>query len=138
MNQRILDSESRQFKVIFPNTLNSNDTLFGGKAMLWMDEVAYITATRFTRANMVTVSVEKIKFLTAVKSGTIAEIIGKVVRIRNATIEILVEIYVEEMYNENRKKAVEATFIFAAINNSNKPIAIDITKLKSDYSNLKN
>lgn len=138
MNQRILDSESRQFKAIFPNTLNSNETLFGGMAMLWMDEVAYITATRFTRANMVTVSVEKIKFLTAVKSGTIAEIIGKVVRIKNATIEIFVEIYIEEMFNENRIKAVEATFIFAAINNSNKPIAIDLTKLKSDYSNLKN
>ncbi len=49
MNDSIKKSETRQFKVIFPSTLNDHDTLFGGTAMQWMDEVAYITATRFTR-----------------------------------------------------------------------------------------
>lgn len=52
MEERIIQSETRQFKAIFPNTLNANETLFGGQAMKWMDEVAYITATRFTRQKM--------------------------------------------------------------------------------------
>ena len=43
MEERIIQSETRQFKAIFPNTLNANETLFGGQAMKWMDEVAYIT-----------------------------------------------------------------------------------------------
>lgn len=31
-----------QTRVIFPCTLNDNNSLFGGKIMQWMDEVAYI------------------------------------------------------------------------------------------------
>nr|HMQ43287.1 acyl-CoA thioesterase [Mariniflexile sp.] len=46
---RIEKSETRQFKMVFPNTLNDHETIFGGTAMKWMDEVAYITATRFAR-----------------------------------------------------------------------------------------
>jgi acyl-CoA hydrolase len=126
MNERIMKSETRQFKVIFPNTLNDHDTLFGGIAMQWMDEVAYITAIRFSKKKMVTVSSEKVQFLLPMKSGTIAEIIGKVTKVKNVKIEIQVEIYIEEMYSENRQKAVDALFTFAAINDENKPIPINI------------
>jgi acyl-CoA hydrolase len=131
MNERIMKSETRQFKVIFPNTLNDHDTLFGGIAMQWMDEVAYITAIRFSKKKMVTVSSEKVQFLLPMKSGTIAEIIGKVTKVKNVKIEIQVEIYIEEMYSENRQKAVDALFTFAAINDENKPIPINIKENSS-------
>jgi len=131
MDDRIMKSETRQFKVIFPNTLNDHDTLFGGTAMQWMDEVAYITAIRFTKQKMVTVSVEKVQFLLPIKSGTIVEIIGKVIKVKNVKIEIEVEIYIEDMYTDNRQKAVDALFTFAAINDENKPIPIDNKKYSS-------
>lgn len=44
------------FKAVFPNTTNHYDTLFGGTGMHMMDEVAFITATRFCRQIMVTIS----------------------------------------------------------------------------------
>lgn len=124
MEERIRISETRQFKVVLPNTLNNHKTLFGGIALQWMDEVAYITATRFTRKKMVTVSAEKARFLLPVQSGTLVEIIGKVVKIGNAKLQIWVEIFVEEMYSENRQKAVEALFTFAAVDDQHKPIPI--------------
>lgn len=122
--KRIEKSETRQFKVIFPNTLNAHDTLFGGTAMKWMDEVAYITATRFTRLKMVTVSTDKIKFKHAIHSATIAEIIGKVVEVGNFKLVIQVEIWVEKMSSDDRLKAVNALFTFAAINVENKLIPL--------------
>jgi len=131
MNERIKKSETRQFKVIFPNTLNDHDTLFGGTAMQWMDEVAYITAIRFSKKKMITVSSEKVQFLLPIKSGTIAEIIGKVTKVKNVKIEIQVEIYIEDMYSDNRQKAVDALFTFAAINDENKPIPINIKECSS-------
>jgi len=131
MDSRIMKSETRQFKVIFPNTLNDHDTLFGGIAMQWMDEVAYITAIRFSKKKMVTVSSEKVQFLLPMKSGTIAEIIGKVTKVKNVKIEIQVEIYIEDMYTDNRQKAVDALFTFAAINDENKPIPINIKEYSS-------
>ncbi|MDX5585096.1 MAG: hotdog domain-containing protein [Aureibaculum sp.] len=124
MDSRIKKSETRQFRIIFPKNLNDQGTLFGGTAMQWMDEVAYITATRFAKKKMVTVSSEKVQFLLPIKSGTIAEIVGKVSKVKNVTIEIHVEIYLEEMYSDLKQKVVEASFTFAATNNFNKPIPI--------------
>ena len=58
--EKINQSETRIFKVVFPNTTNHYDTLFGGTAMQLMDEVAFITATRFCRRKVVTVSSSKV------------------------------------------------------------------------------
>jgi len=81
MEERIKESETRQCKAIFPGSLNANETLFGGQAMQWMDEVAYITATRFTRKKMFTVSTDNIKFLKTVSTGMFVEIVGKVEKV---------------------------------------------------------
>ena len=124
LDERIEKSETRQFNVVFPNTLNDHETLFGGVAMKWMDEVAYITATRFARLKMVTISTDKIKFKHAIKPGTIAEIIGKVVGISNFKLDIEVEIWVENMHSYDRLKAVDAVFTFAAINEKGKLVPI--------------
>jgi acyl-CoA hydrolase len=38
---KIQESETRVFKVVFPNTTNHHNTMFGGKVMEMMDEVAF-------------------------------------------------------------------------------------------------
>ena len=111
-------------KVVFPTTLNEHGTLFGGEALKMMDEVAYITAIRFTRNNMVTVSTDKIKFLAPIKSGSIIEVVGKIVQVGTVKIDVLVEIYMEEMHAHERQKVITGQFTFAAVNANNKPIAI--------------
>lgn len=124
IEQRIFAAETRIFKAVFPNTTNHYDTLFGGTAMHMMDEVAFITATRFTRKRMVTVSSDKIDFTRPIPSGTIIELIGKVVHIGNTSLKILVEIYVEEMYSFERHKAISGTFTFVAIDEHKQAIKV--------------
>ncbi len=75
--QRIENSKTTIFKAVFPNTTNHYDTLFGGTAMQLMDETAFITATRFSRQQMVTVSSDKIDFKKPIPAGTIIELSGK-------------------------------------------------------------
>lgn len=55
-------SETRVTKAVFPPTTNHHNTLFGGTALAWMDEVSFITATRFCRLPLVTVSTDRIDF----------------------------------------------------------------------------
>jgi acyl-CoA hydrolase len=126
--ERVSNAETHQFRMIFNEALNDNDILFGGLAMKWMDEVAYITAVRYTRMKVVTVSVDNLKFLQAIKPGSMIEIIGRVEKAGTVKIQIQVNIFVETAYTDIRKKAVEATFTFAAINDENKPICIDKDK----------
>ncbi|MHB1921369.1 MAG: acyl-CoA thioesterase [Chitinophagaceae bacterium] len=123
-NQRIKDSETRIFKAVFPDLTNHYDTLFGGTAMQLMDEVAFITATRFTRKRVVTVSSDKIDFVKPIPAGTIIELIGKIIHLGNTSLKVLVEIYIEEMYSDFREKAITGNFTFVAINEHKRPISI--------------
>lgn len=124
INERIKASETRVFKAVFPNTTNHYDTLFGGTAMHLMDEVAFITATRFSRKRMVTVSSDKIDFTRPIPAGTIVELIGKVIHVGNTSLKVDIEIYVEEMYSFERSNAIKGTFTFVAIDEHKKPIKI--------------
>ncbi|WP_445711377.1 acyl-CoA thioesterase [Flavobacterium sp.] len=127
LESRIENSITRVFKAVFPNTTNHYDTLFGGTAMQLMDEVAFITATRFSRQKMVTVSSDKIDFKKPIPHGTIIELIGKVTYLGNTSIKVREDIFIEKMYDDTREKAVTGEFTFVAIdeNKSAEKIIVD-------------
>jgi len=124
LEDRLLQSETRIFKAVFPSTTNHYDTLFGGTAMHLMDEVAFIAATRFSRQRMVTVSSDRIDFKKPIPAGTIVELIGKVTYIGNTSLKVRVEIFVEQMYSDYREKAVSGEFTFVAIDENKVPVKI--------------
>lgn len=121
---RIERSETRIFKAVFPSTTNHYDTLFGGTAMQLMDEVAFITATRFSRQRMVTVSSDKIDFKKPIPAGTIVELIGRVSNVGNTSMKVRVDIFIEQMYSDEREKAVSGEFTFVAIDENKMPVSI--------------
>ena len=121
MEHLIEQSITRQCKAIFPNSLNANETLFGGEALRWMDEVAYITATRFTRQRMFTILTDNVRFLRPVRPDSIVEVIGCVEKAEAVKLTVKVEMYMEEMYGEAKEKAMEATFVFASLDENCRP-----------------
>ncbi len=123
--QKIQHSTTRVFKAVFPNTTNHYDTLFGGTAMQYMDEVAFITATRYSRQKMVTVSSDKIDFKKPIPHGTIIELIGKVTYLGTTSLKVRVDIFVEKMYEASREKAITGEFTFVAIDENLNPVKID-------------
>ncbi|WP_194852136.1 acyl-CoA thioesterase [Nonlabens antarcticus] len=124
IKERKKKSSTTIFKAVFPNTTNHYDTLFGGTAMQLMDETAFITATRFSRQQMVTVSSDKIDFQRPIPAGTIIELTGNVVHVGNTSLKVSVDIYVEEMYSNYREKAVSGMFTFVAMDENKVPIKI--------------
>lgn len=125
LQEKIDAAQTHIFKAIFPNTTNHYDTLFGGMAMHLMDEVAFITATRFSRQRVVTVSSDRIDFKKPIPAGTFAELIGKVTHIGNTSLQVHVEIFVEDMYSTTREKAITGNFTFVAINEHKEPVPIN-------------
>ena len=126
MNQqeRIDRAETHVFKAVFPNTTNHYDTLFGGTAMHLMDEIAFITATRYSRQRMVTVSSDRIDFKQPIPAGTIIELVGRVVHVGNSSLRVRVDIFVEQMYAEGREMAVSGGFTLVAIGEDKTPVTI--------------
>ena len=124
LNERMEASKTSIFKAVFPNTTNHYDTLFGGTALKFMDEVAFISATRFARKRMVTISSDKINFNKAIPSGTIIELVARVSKVGRTSLEVIVDIFLEEMYEEKREKAISGVFTFVAIDENRKSIPV--------------
>jgi acyl-CoA hydrolase len=125
MIKKINDSETRIFKAVFPNTTNHYDTLFGGTAMSMMVEAAFITATRFTRKKVVTVSSDKIDFTKPIPAGSLIELVGRVESLGKSSLKVRVELYIEQMYSEHRELAVTGVFTLVAINENKQPVRIN-------------
>jgi acyl-CoA hydrolase len=130
VQEKIARSETRIFKAVLPNTTNHYNTLFGGTALQMMDEVAFICATRFARKRMVTVTSDQIHFKQAIPAGTLIELIAKVVYVGNTSVKVQVEIYLEEMYEDSRKRAITGMFTFVAIDKQRKPTQVVETFVK--------
>ncbi|MEZ0199853.1 acyl-CoA thioesterase, partial [Pseudomonas qingdaonensis] len=91
-------SVTRVTKAVFPNTTNHHNTLFGGTALAWMDEVSFIAATRFCRLPLVTVSTDRIDFKHPIPAGSIVELVGTVIKVGNTSLQVQVDVFVENMY----------------------------------------
>lgn len=124
IEQRKRVSRTTISKAVFPQTTNHHDTLFGGTALQWMDEVSFIAATRFSRQKIVTVSSDKIDFKHAVPAGTLVELTAEVIEVGRTSLKVEVNVLVESMYLDGQEKAITGYFTFVAIDDDKKPTAI--------------
>lgn len=92
--------------------------------MNMMDEVAFIAATRFSRLRMVTVSSDRIDFTKPIPAGTIIEVVARVAEVGRTSLKVMVEIYMEKMYDDLRERAITGGFTFVAIDENKKPVSI--------------
>lgn len=124
MRARADASETRIAKVVAPATTNLYDTLFGGTLLAWMDEVAFITATRFGRCPFVTVSLERIDFKHPIPAGTIVELAARVESVGRTSLTVRIDVFVEDMFKADRLKAVTGLFTMVAIDEHKRPAPI--------------
>jgi acyl-CoA hydrolase len=122
--ERVEKSTTHYFKAVFPEIANHHGTMHGGEVMRIMDEIAFITATRFCRKGIITVSCEKVDFKQSLPAGTMVEVIGKVIKVGNTSLKVEVELFVEQMLIDDRKKAVKGIFTLVAIDENKKPTPV--------------
>lgn len=116
LEERIEHARTRTFKAVFPGETNHYETLFGGVALLWMDEVAFIAATRFSREKVVTVSSDKVNFKVPIQTGSLVELDARITKVGNTSLEVSVDVWKEDMYEDNRILALNGKFIFVTQN----------------------
>ncbi|MBL1416233.1 MAG: acyl-CoA thioesterase [Moritella sp.] len=124
IEERFKRAETRVCKAVFPSTVNHHDTLFGGQALSWMDETAFIAATRFCHKPLVTVSSDRIDFSHPIPAGSIVELVGSIDKVGRTSIRVKVDIFVESMTEEGRTKAISGMFSLVAVDENRKPTPI--------------
>ncbi len=126
--EKIKRAETHVFKVVFPDTTNHHNTMFGGRIMLMMTETAFMTATRFSRKSFVIVSSDRIDFKKPIPAGTLVELIGAVHKLGNTSITIKVDIFLEKMDSEFREKVVSGLFTLVALDKKGNPSPVLVNK----------
>jgi acyl-CoA hydrolase len=121
--KRVTDSMAETVHIVRPNHLNGANRLFGGILMQWIDEVAGIVAKRHAMANVITASVDNLRFIKGAYQNEMVVIVGKLTHVGNTSMEVRVDTYVEN--KSGRRKAINsAYFVMVALDENDTPVSV--------------
>lgn len=109
------ESFSTTTQLVMPNDTNDLGNLFGGRLLEWMDIVSSITARRHCKRVVVTASVNNVSFKESIKQGSIVTLEAKVSRAFTSSMEIFIDVFVEDPRTGVRTKHNEANYTFVAV-----------------------
>ena len=110
--------------IVLPGESNPLGNLFGGELLARMDRACSISARRHSHQIVVTASVNHVAFNRVVPVGSVITIEAKVSRAFKSSMEIYVDVWVEDLQSQVRSKVNEGIYTFVAVDNEGKPIAV--------------
>ncbi|MFN3640818.1 MAG: acyl-CoA thioesterase [Flavobacterium sp.] len=110
--------------IVLPGETNPLNNLFGGELLARMDRAASITARRHSRRVCVTASVNHVAFNRAIPLGSVVTIEAKVSRTFTTSMEIFMDVWIEDRESGQKSKANEAIYTFVAVDETGRPIPV--------------
>ena len=113
-------------EMVLPNDTNNLDNLMGGRLLHWMDIATAISAHRHCGRIVVTACVNNVSFNKPIPTGSIVTMEAKVSRAFNSSMEVFVEVWMENMKSKGRQKCNEAIYTFVAVDQLGNPIEVPV------------
>jgi len=110
--------------IVLPGETNPLNNLFGGELLARMDRAASIAARRHSRRNCVTASVNNVAFNKSIPLGSVVTIQAKVSRTFRTSLEIFIDVWIEDRESGEKVKANEAIYTFVAVNETGRPVEV--------------
>ena len=110
--------------IVLPGESNPLGNLFGGELLARMDRACSISAQRHCHHIVVTASVNHVAFNKAVKVGTVVTIEAKVSRAFKSSMEVYVDVWIEDLESQERTKVNEGIYTFVAVDHKGSPIKV--------------
>ena len=119
-------SESRTIMtdLVLPSETNPLNNLFGGELLARMDRAASITARRHSRRICVTASVNHVAFNRSVPLGSVVTVEASISRTFRTSMEIFIDVWMEDRFSGERTKANEAIYTFVAVDDTGLPTEV--------------
>lgn len=118
------DSRTILTDLVLPSETNPLNNLFGGELLARMDRAASIAARRHSRRIVVTASVNHVAFNKAIPLGSVVTVEAAVSRAFKTSMEIFIDVWVEDRESGQRSKANEAIYTFVAVDETGSPVIV--------------
>ena len=123
MKKEVSESRIEQVYQVRPEHLNGAGRLFGGKLMEWIDELAGLVGIRHAQRDVITASVDNLRFIRGAYLKDLIVLIGRVTFVGRTSIEVRVDTYIESM-DGIRKPINRAYLTLVAIDEEGNPAEV--------------
>lgn len=125
-------SATETVNIVFPGDTNPLGTIFGGRVMQFIDQVAAMAAQRHCRRIVVTVSMDALEFKAPINIGEYAVVRAVVNRAWRSSMEVEVTVDAEHPLTGERRRSAEAFLTFVALDDRHRPVAVPPLRPETD------
>ena len=127
--------ESRALKsvIIGPPDANNLGTMFGGKVLAYIDEIAGLSAMRHARTPVVTASIDSVDFLFPIKIGQAICLSAFVTWTHNTSMEVFVKVLGEDLRSGEKTVCATAFLTLVALDDDGNQFQIAPVVPESEY-----
>src|SRR5690606_725624 len=118
------DSLTIYTDMVLPSETNPIGNMFGGELLGRMDRAASIAARRHSRRIVVTASVNHVAFNKMIPLGSVVTVEAKVSRAFNSSMEVYMDVYIEDRESGERSLSNEAIYTFVAVDEMGHPVRV--------------
>lgn len=114
-------SRSTQTRLILPPDTNHHGSIFGGKVLAYVDEIASIASMKHTKSEVVTASLDSVDFVSPAYAGDILELEAVVTSTGRTSLEVYVRVTSLNIKTGEKKLTTESFVTMVAIGDDGKP-----------------
>lgn len=122
--KRCKESYVVKTSIVLPPDTNFFGTMFGGKLMAYIDDVAAIAAMRHSRRQVVTASTDSVDFLYPIHEGNAVSLEAFVTYTGRTSMEVFVKVLSEELLTGRRKICAVSFITMVAVDQNGKPVEV--------------
>ena len=117
-------SQTEMTELVLPQHGNVLGSAFGGTVLAWIDVCGAIAAQRHCNRVAVTAAIDEVNFLAPILVGDVVVLGARVNAAFRTSMEVEVEVYVEDRETGQRRRCVDAFMTFVAVDEERRPCAI--------------
>ena len=136
MEKSVSDSRTTMTQTVFPNDVNNNGTLYGGRLLDWIDTIAGIVAKRHCRTGVVTASIDSLSFLNPIYQRDIVSLEAWINYVGRTSMEIEVRVTSENPITAETSKTCRAFLTYVATDENGEPQEVPRLKIQNDEEKI--
>ncbi|RDY70722.1 acyl-CoA thioesterase [Halobacillus trueperi] len=117
-------SRMTQTRLVLPPDTNHLDTIFGGKVLSYIDEIAALTAIKHSNCVVVTASIDSVDFLSSAKVGDALTLEACVTSTGRTSMEVYVKVFADDLLQGRKVMTTESFLTMVAVDAEGKPTPV--------------